>query len=145
MHNNKIVDITLWALLALGFLGGLKISYANMTGTPCPYLAFIPICYLVTAAYGLMIASVLIPHNGCKHYFFAAGWGTAFVIALAGSVAEILAGGGVCPASGGGMRSASSYSVPLCFASLAMLLVILVLFLMGPYKRVCIACSASKG
>ena len=138
MKNSKVLDLVLWALLALGFLGALKVSYANLMGSPCPYIAIIPICYVVLIAYGLMIASVLIPHNGCKHYFFCAGWGTAFVIALLGSVAEISAGGGVCPTSGGsGIRGASSGSIPLCFASLAMLLVILILFLMGPYKRAC--------
>ena len=142
MHNNKLVDIALWLLLALGFLGGLKISYENFTGSPCPYIAFIPICYVVTIAYGLMIASVTIRNHACKHYFFCVGWGGAFVIALTGSIAEVMAGGGVCPASGGGVRSAgTSGAVPLCFASLALLLVILVLFLFGPYKRACIACN----
>jgi len=141
MHNSKFVNIALWVLLAVGFLGGLQISYSNLTGTPCPHLGFIPICYVVTAAYGLMILSVLIRHNGCKHHFFSIGWGVAFVIALVGSIAEIAAGGGVCPASGGGVRSASSYSVPMCFISLAMLFVILALFLIGPYKRACIACN----
>ena len=142
MQNTKLVDIVLWLLLAVGFLGGLKISYANFTGTPCPYLGFIPICYVVTVAYGLMIASVVIRNYACKHYFFAIGWGTAFVIALTGSAAEVMAGGGVCPTSGGGMRGASDGAVPLCFASLAMLLVILVLFLFGPYRRACDACNA---
>lgn len=137
MQKSKLVDMALWVLLAFGFIGGLKISYENLTGTPCPYLGFIPICYLVTIAYGLMIASVLIRHEGCKHYFFCIGWGVAFVIALVGSIAEIVAGGGVCPAAGGGLRSATNYSIPLCFASLAMLVLILVLFLIGPYKRAC--------
>jgi len=138
MKNSTVVDYALWVLLALGFLGALKVSYANFMGSPCPYLAVIPICYVVLTAYGLMIASVLIPHAGCKHYFFCVGWGAAFVIALFGSIAEIVSGGGVCPTSGGsGIRGASSGSVPLCFASLAMLIVILVLFLIGPYKRAC--------
>lgn len=143
MQSNKLIDIALWLLLIVGFVGGLKISYENFTGTPCPYLGFIPICYVVTAAYGLMVASVMIKNYACKHYFFCIGWGTAFVVALTGSAAEILAGGGVCPTSGGGVRSAGGYSVPLCFASLAMLLVILALFLIGPYKRACNACNAA--
>lgn len=138
MKNSRILHLVLWALLALGFIGALKVSYENLTGSPCPYLAMIPICYVVLAAYGFMVASMLIGHSGCKHYFFCIGWGTAFVIALVGSVAEIAAGGGVCPTSGGsGIRGASSGSIPLCFASLAMLVVILILFLVGPYKRAC--------
>lgn len=138
MTLRKISDITLWVLLAIGFLGALKVSYANFTGSPCPYIAFVPICYIVLIAYGLMIAAMLIRNNRCKHYFFCAGWGTAFVIALVGSAAEIFAGGGVCPSSGGGsLRGASSSSIPLCFISLALTIVILVLFLLGPYKRAC--------
>ena len=146
MKNSKVSDVLLWALLALGFIGAVKVSYANLMGSPCPYLAIVPICYVVLIAYGMMIASVLIPHIGCKHYLFCAGWGTAFVIALVGSVAEIAGGGGVCPTTGGsGIRGASSGSIPLCFASLAMLVVILVLFLIGPYKRACKVQNDSLG
>jgi hypothetical protein len=138
MKTLKVIDIALLVLLAAGFLGALKVSIANFSGSSCPQIWIVPICYVVLVAYGLMIASVIIRHNACKHYFFCAGWGTAFVIALVGSIAEIVSGGGVCPTSGGGgIRGASSGSVPVCFASLAMLVVILVLFLMGPYKRAC--------
>ncbi len=138
MMNSKLSNIVLWALLLLGFLGAAKISYSNMLGSACPHIGFIPICYIVLAAYGLMILSLIIPHMGCKHYFFCAGWGTAFVIALVGSIAEIASGGGVCPSSGGGgVRAVASGSVPMCFISLGMLVVILVLFLFGPYKRAC--------
>ncbi len=138
MMNSKLAKVILWVLLLLGFLGVAKVSYENLTGSACPHIGFIPICYVVLAAYGLMILSQIIPHIGCKHYFFCAGWGTAFVIALIGSIAEIAAGGGVCPSSGGGgIRGATGGSVPLCFASLAMLIVILILFLLGPYKRAC--------
>ena len=72
MNIQKIVNVTLWILLAIGFLGALQVSYSNLTGSPCPHIWIVPICYVVLAAYGLMIASVLIPHNGCKHYFFCA-------------------------------------------------------------------------
>ncbi|MFT6878345.1 MAG: hypothetical protein ACJAZF_004476 [Granulosicoccus sp.] len=138
MKTFNIIDTALLVLLAAGFIGALKVSIANFSGSSCPQVGIIPICYVVLVAYGLMITSVMIRHNGCKHYFFCAGWGTAFVIALLGSIAEIMSGGGVCPTSGGGgIRGVSNGSVPLCYASLAMLVVILVLFLMGPYKRAC--------
>ena len=138
MKNFKFIDIALLALVVLGFLGALKVSIANFGGNPCPHVGVVPICYLVLAAYGLMIASIVIKHNGCKHYFFILGWGTAFVIALLGSIAELVAGGGVCPTTGGGgIRAGSSGSLPLCYASLAILVIILILFLMGPYKRAC--------
>lgn len=145
MKNSKILDLVLWGLLVLGFLGALKVSYANLMGSPCPHLATIPICYVVLASYGLMIAALLISRHGYKHYLFCIGWGTAFVIALFGSIAEIVAGGGVCPTSGGSdIRGAASGSIPLCFASLAMLVVILILFLMGPYKASCDKCNSQE-
>ena len=137
MKMSKVMDLILWALLALGFIGAAKVSYANFMGSPCPFLGPVPICYVVLVAYGLMIASVAIPNSWCKHYLFCGGWGTAFIIALVGSIAEIAAGGGVCPTTGGGIRGMSSGSVPLCFASLAMLVIIIILFLAGPYKRAC--------
>lgn len=138
MNYSKTTHIILWALVLLGFVGGAKISYENLMGSPCPYIAIVPICYVVTVAYGLMIASLLISRIGIKHYLFCVGWAVAFVIALVGSIAEMAAGGGVCPTTGGGdIRGAINGSIPLCFASLAMLIVILVLFLLGPYKQAC--------
>lgn len=144
MNTSKAIDVALWALLALGFLGAARVSYASMMGNPCPHLALIPICYVVLLAYGLMIGSVITRHHRGRHYLFCAGWSTAFVIALVGSVAEIAAGGGVCPTTGGGgVRATSSGSLPLCYVSLAMLLIVLVLFLTGPYKRTCDLHNAS--
>jgi len=100
--NSILAKVVLWVLLLLGFLGAVKISYANFSGSSCPHIGFIPICYVVLVAYGLMILSQLIPNLFCKHYLFSAGWGAAFLIALVGSIAEVVAGGGVCPTSGGG-------------------------------------------
>jgi len=131
-------DYALWVLLAIGFYGAITVSYANLTGSPCPHIVSIPICYAVLIGYGLMVLSVIIWHNGCRHYFFAVGWAIAGSIALIGSVAEIASGGGVCPTSGGGgsiRGAASSGAVPLCYVSLALVVAILILFILGPYRR----------
>lgn len=134
----KLGDLLLWLLVIAGFLGVASISLANLNGNPCPYIAFIPICYVVLVAYGLMLGSLIVNHNGCKHYFFVSGWAIAFLIALVGSLTEFFAGGGVCPSTGGGnVRGGSGLSVPMCYISLAMLVVILVLFIAGPYQRAC--------
>jgi hypothetical protein len=138
MKKNLLIEVPLWALVILGFVGALKVSYANFTGSPCPYLFMIPICYVVLAAYALMLASMIINHSGCRHHFFCMGWGTAFVIAFFASIAELVSGGGICPVAGGAsLRGANNSSVPLCFISLIMLIIILVLFIKGPYKRAC--------
>lgn len=137
MKQTRFTDILLLALLALGFLGIAKISYTSLLCRSRPHIAFIPICYVVLATYGMMIASIVIPNNGCNHYLFCVGWGVAFIIASVGSVAELVAGGGVYPTTSGGIRGVSGGSIPLCFASFAMLIVILVFFLIGPYKKTC--------
>jgi len=131
MKKLRITDIILLILLAVGFIGALKVSYENITGQACPHFFLIPICYVVLIAYGLMIVSTLSSAVISKHYLFWAGWVTATLIAMAGSISELMAGGGVCPTSGSGAFGA----IPLCYVSLAMLIVILILFLMGPYKR----------
>jgi len=138
MRKLTITNVLLLLLLAVGFIGALKVSYENFTGSPCPHIVMIPICYVVLVAYGLMLAAMIFSPIKLKHYLFCAGWGTAFIVALAGSVSELMAGGGVCPTSGGGIRGGSAIgSIPLCYVSLAMLVFILIFFLMGPYKRAC--------
>ena len=138
MKTNPLITVPLWALVIFGFAGALKISYENMTGMACPHLFSIPVCYVVALAYGLMLGSLIINHNGCKHYFFCMGWGTAFVIALFASLAEFFGGGGICPStSSGGLRGGATTGMPMCYISLLLLVMILVLFLNGPYKRAC--------
>lgn len=137
MKTNPLITIPLWAMVVIGFVGVAKVSLDNFNGTACPNLFLTPVCYIVMVAYGLMLGSLIINHNGCKHHFFCLGWGVAFVIALFASIAEVFAGGGVCPSSSGGLRAGAASGIPLCFVSLAMLLVILVLFIKGPYQNAC--------
>ena len=61
----------------------------------------------------------------------------AFAIALLASLAELFGDGGVCPSSSGGLRASSVEGVPLCYISLVILVCILVLFVKGPYQKVC--------
>ncbi len=134
------IDYLLWIFLAFGWFGVARVSYQNFIGTPCPQVMAVPVCYLVLFGYTLMLLSVIVWHKGCRHYFFVTGWGLAAAIALVGSIAELISdGGGVCPVSGSssGIRGASAEGMPLCYISLALLIVILVLFALGPYKRSC--------
>ena len=137
MKTNPLITYPLWALVIFGFISAAKLSLDNFNGRACPSLLSMPVCYIVTIAYGLMLASLIINHNGCKHHFFCIGWGVAFVIALFASLAEVFAGGGVCPSSSGGLRAGSAAGIPLCYISLAFLVVILVLFIKGPYQTAC--------
>ena len=137
MESKSFSTILLWALVILGFLAGAKVSIENFNGLACPNILSMPICYVVTVAYGLMLGSLIINHNGCKHYFFCIGWSVAFIIALLASFAELFSSSSVCPSTSGGLRAASSTGLPLCYISLAMLIVIFVLFIKGPYKNAC--------
>jgi len=133
------IDYVLWVLLAIGLFGVARVSLENFNGNPCPHILLVPVCYVVLVGYAMMAVSVIVWHSGCRHYFFAIGWSIASAIALVGSIAEFASGGGVCPSSGGGsIRGASeSGAIPLCYVSLALLLIILVFFLLGPYRRTC--------
>ena len=145
MKRLTVANIVLLLLIALGFFSALMLSIDNLQGKSCSHIGPVPVCYVVLVAYGLMLASVLIRHAGCRHHFFATGWAVAFIVAVAGSVAEVAAGGGVCPTSGGSLRGVISEPVPMCYVSLAMLIVILLMFLLGPYKRTCSQFNASQG
>lgn len=137
MKINPLVTYPLWGLVTFGFVSAANISVDNFMGLSCPSLLSVPICYVVTAAYGLMLGSLIIDHNGCKHHFFCIGWGIAFVIAFLASLAEIFGVGGVCPSSTGGLRAGAVSDIPLCYISLAILAPILVLFMKGPYQKTC--------
>lgn len=143
MKMRNLGDWVLMALILVGLVSAARVSLQNLTGTACPQVIGIPICYVVLAAYALMFFAVIVKNNACKHYFFCTGWGVSFVIALLGTLAEVFTGGGVCPTTGGnaGIRGMSSGGIPMCFISLAMLVVILILFLAGPYRRACKACQ----
>ena len=137
MKTNPLIVFPLWILVIFGFVSVLKVSISNFNGIACPSFFTIPVCYIVTVAYGLMLGSLIVNHSGCKHHFFCMGWGLAFVIALFASLTEMFSSGSVCPLSSGGLRAAGSAGIPLCYISLVILLVILVLFIKGPYQVVC--------
>lgn len=142
--KSTINKLLLFSLLATGFAYAVLVSFRNFSGNLCPSVGPVPICYIVLLAYGLMLLSLLVKHNGIKHYAFTVGWGMAFVFALLGSAAEFFTpGGGVCPSSnGGGIRGASDAGVPMCYVSLVLVLIVLLLFLPGPYRKSCEAHNA---
>lgn len=126
MSHRLFIVMPLWGLVILGFLGALIVSIKHISGAACPSFFSVPVCFVVTVAYGLMLASLAVKHKFCKFHSFCFGWGLAFTIALLATLAEVFSGGGVCPSSGGGIRG--SEGTPLCFISLVMLVAIMVLF-----------------
>ncbi len=110
----------LWLLLAIGLYGALSVSYTTITGTaPCPDLKGLPICFVVAAGYLAMIVSQtgLCKRNSNK--MFLAGWLVVFLIAVLGTLLEIIKGDS-CPTSDSGF--------PLCYLSLAVSVLVFVLY-----------------
>ena len=122
MNKTWLYKAPLWGLIAFGFISGLQLSIANAMGTTCPSLLFLPVCYLVTVAYGLMLISLFISAQARKRLLFFSGWGIVFTIALLASIAQTLSENNICP------MSDTSISIPLCYISLAISVVILLLF-----------------
>jgi hypothetical protein len=119
----KIATTLLWVLIGFGFLGGLNVSYANYTGEQaCPNVSGLAICYVVTLAYGLMLLSLLIQKAAYQLALFLSAWGITFYIALFGTSLELMSGD-VCPKTSG--------LLPLCFVSLALCLVLVLLFMLS--------------
>jgi len=75
----------------------------------------------------MMGKSVTFLRERFSQFSFVFDWLTATSIALIGSIAEFTSGGSVCPQGDGG--------VALCYISLAMLVLILLFFILGPYRR----------
>ena len=116
----SITTAALLSILGIGLWGGLSVSYANFTAQQaCPHLAGLAICYIVTIAYALMLITLFIKRSRLNTIAFFAAWIITFLIALSGSILEIIHGA-VCPTT--------SFLLPLCYVSLAMCLAIAALY-----------------
>ncbi|MFT5421938.1 MAG: hypothetical protein ACI9D5_002704 [Candidatus Endobugula sp.] len=125
LHKASLIVTTLLAVIAL--VAVFPVSYETlMTDDNCPYVWFIPACYLVSVGYALMLLSLLLRKNSV----FLVGWTPVFLLALSGSVAEI-SGINVCPESNSG--------VPLCYFSLAFSLTIAATYFLLKKSKVCSA------
>lgn len=119
----KVLHLSLMILVVLGLWGALNVSFNTLTGKlPCPDVIGVPICYLVSVGYFLMLLSSLFSASKITNKLFYSGWGLVFVIALFGVISEI-AIGGICPRS--------EHGIPLCYLSLALCLVIVGLYIVN--------------
>jgi hypothetical protein len=110
----------LWVVILIGLWGALSVSYNTiMRIDPCPDILNIPICYLVSMGYLLMLGAQFISSGRLKNQIFYSGWGITLLIAGFGVGFELVAGN-VCPRSEGGL--------PLCYISFIFCVLIFVLF-----------------
>lgn len=116
-----IVRISLYSLVGFGFFSSGRLAWREWTtGEACPIVGSVPACYLAFAGYLAMLIALLaisgIPWMRNVFYF---GLSVAGGLALIGSVLELITGN-ICPRAG---------SIPMCYLSLGMSLLIGVLFL----------------
>lgn len=90
------------------------------TGNGCPMIGPVPACYVVSAAYSAMALAGIIWWRVAS-WVFSLGAIPVILLAVVGTLTE-LSGIPTCPRSAGGM--------PLCYASLAVGLGLLVMFLL---------------
>jgi hypothetical protein len=64
------------------------------------------VCFVVTIGYVMMVASLFILNFGWKKRIFLSGWLVVFLIAVTGTLLEVI-NGNTCPQSADGL--------PLCF------------------------------
>ncbi len=138
------VKILLLLLVLTGVTGAALLSIDNLNGKACPAVASIPVCYVVLAAYLLILIGVMRAGAsgvlsrqppgflGSISLFslFGLGWWIAFAIALVASFAEASSETPVCPQSTASTAEAASWlaSVPRCYLSALLLLLILLFY-----------------
>lgn len=114
-----VIKILLWLLLATGLYGALSVSYTTITGTaPCPDVQGLPVCFVVAVGYLMMVTSQFMPYKEWGKWIFLSGGLVVFLIAVTGTLLEII-NGNTCPQSDDGL--------PLCYVSLTLSILILVL------------------
>jgi hypothetical protein len=121
MHNVyiKALSFMLALLIFFGLWGALNVSYDTLAGeAPCPKMLHIPLCYMVSIGYLLMLLPQFFSSLIKNNKVFYSGWGLVFVLAIVGVSFE-LSIGHVCPRSEKG--------VPLCYLSLAYCVLIIFL------------------
>lgn len=91
----------------------------------CPNIGPLPACYLVAVCYALMGFAALVNPRKLT-IAFAIGWVPVFLLALSGSVLEVM-GNDTCPHAPDG--------TPLCFYSLALATLLVPLFWLARGRR----------
>jgi hypothetical protein len=114
--------MVLFLLVAFGFFSSGRLAWREWTtGEACPVVGSVPACYVAFAGYLAMTVSLLVAIVSTASWvplIFYAGVTVAGGLALVGSVLEIIKGD-VCPRAG---------SIPMCYISFAMSIVIAGLF-----------------
>ena len=119
--NKPVLSMTLWFLVIMGLFGALRLSYVtSTTDNDCPILVGIPVCYVILLGYAL-IAIAQFTGMPVKSRLFWIGWLPVFLLAITGTMLELV-DGQTCPKNDTGL--------PLCYVSLAIIILIAICFLL---------------
>ena len=114
------IKVILLVLLSIGLYGALSVSYLTVTGiAPCPSVAKLPACFIVTIGYFLMLVATFFNNKLNAKWLFIIGWSPVVLLALVGSLLE-LSQGDICPKS--------SMGIALCYVSLSFAIMVAALF-----------------
>ncbi len=113
-----IIRLAVFGLVGFGFYSSTRLAWRQWTtGEACPVVGSVPACYVAFAGYLAMAIGLLLATRSnfsWAPFVFYAGLGVAGGLALIGSALELIKGN-VCPLAG---------SIPMCYISLAMSILI---------------------
>ena len=125
--NGKRITVLRWLIFVVAMVGVAGVSpialdQLNRTSA-CPVLGPVPACYVVFFGYAFVAVSAVVPLHRWK--LFLAGWTPLFILAASGTALELF-GTETCPRSDAG--------VPTCYFSLAMLVILVILFVLERFR-----------
>ena len=110
----------LLVLIAVGLYGAANVSFDTLTGiAPCPRVVGIPACFVVLAGYSCMLLALVLKLTARLKRLFLIGWLPVFLLALIGSILELM-NGNTCPKSESG--------IALCYLSLMFSVAVIALY-----------------
>jgi len=114
----------LYLLVGFGFYSSGRLAFRQWaTGEACPVVGSVPACYVAFAGYAAMLIGLIAVTAGARMgRLFYGGLFVAGGLALVGTLMEVVKGN-VCP-----QVVISGVMIPMCYISLAMSVLIGVLF-----------------
>jgi hypothetical protein len=93
MFSKYFIQILIFAMVLFGLTASAFFSYQTFVGsTAYTSIGFLPLCFVMTQGYLLMMIDMLLPNIMTNHSFFYVGAMVVFSITFANVVAEQLLG-----------------------------------------------------
>ncbi len=117
--RNTILNILILLVFVVGIVGSSELVWTEIIlQDVCPKFVGVPVCYIIFFCLIIPLTAHVLSFKNIIYFIFT---GIAFLIAFSASFLKVF-GNGVCPKSVGG--------IPLCFYSLAIFTLLLLLKIM---------------